>query len=119
MFQDALESLEAMVQMNWPLPDIYDRLTENDPIFATIGTMGWKSALCQENTLTPSDREWLAAFGEGLGKTGQEGQAVHITLYRKRLENCLEEAEAAKHTKTKLYRNLGLLAGLAAALLIW
>jgi len=119
MFQDALESIEAMMDMGWPLPQIYEHLSETDEAFGQIRQDGWHEALLQEQSLLDSDREWLAAFGEGLGKTGSDAQAVHIGLYRKRLENCLMDAEGARVRKTKLCRNLGLLAGLTAALLIW
>ena len=66
----------------------------------------------------PATRETLLAFGEGCGHTDLEGQQAHISYYRTLLTAQEEEAHRRYKEQGRVYRVLGLTAGVALALLL-
>ena len=72
----------------------------------------------QSNILNKSDIEILKDFGSVLGTTDIEGQTAHCTLSVEFAKKNLAAAVEDYKTKSKLYRSLGLLGGVAVALMI-
>lgn len=79
----------------------------------------WQTSVEKNLTvLSPPDRELLAAFGVPLGRTDTAGQIAHCRAYAARFEERRTAAAADLSEKGRLYPLLGLLAGLALALLL-
>ena len=68
--------------------------------------------------LSARDMELLRLFGERLGTTDAEGQLAHIAHYRSCFEQQLEQARTDAAQKARIYKTLGLFAGVSAALLL-
>lgn len=69
-------------------------------------------------SLKKSDKELLSEFGRELGKTDIDGQLKHIELYKTVFEKQLYSAEEEISKKSKLYKTMGLFAGISIALMI-
>ena len=67
--------------------------------------------------LNGTDMALLREFGDGLGTTDVEGQLSHIALYQGMFSKQQSGAEDDILQKSKLYKSLGLLAGVSAALM--
>lgn len=67
--------------------------------------------------LNDSDRLVATEFINGLGKTDTEGQLLYCDGYAERVAQRKTEAEREYLQKGKLYKTLGVLFGLSAALL--
>ena len=67
--------------------------------------------------LCDSDRLVAAEFINGLGKTDTEGQLFYCEGYAERVAQQKTAAEAEYQQKSRLYKTLGVLFGLSAALL--
>ena len=79
----------------------------------------WQTGVEKELTVLPvSDRALLAAFGAPLGRTDIAGQIAHCRTYAARFEERRTAAAAELSEKGRLYPLLGLLGGLALALLL-
>lgn len=79
----------------------------------------WNRSVETELTVLPvSDRALLAAFGTPLGRTDIAGQIAHCRTYAVRFEERRTAAAAELSEKGRLYPLLGLLGGLALALLL-
>ncbi len=76
------------------------------------------SPLTVRFSLSGEDRAMLERFGERLGKTDLEGQLSHLALYSSLAEKQLGSAEEDVKGKAKLYRTLGLFAGVSAAIMM-
>lgn len=69
--------------------------------------------------LTAEELRTLMEFGEGLGTAdGVEAQTRHLETMRRRLDAHIEEARQAAAKKSRLYRSLGALFGLALAIAV-
>lgn len=68
--------------------------------------------------LKGEDMAMLKEFGDGLGITDTEGQLSHIELYRAMFAKQQAQAEDDIIQKSKLYKTLGLFAGVSAALML-
>ena len=68
--------------------------------------------------LTERDRDLICQFGENLGASDVAGQLALCEEYGGRLEEQRVQARAEQSEKSRLYGSLGLLGGLAAALLV-
>ena len=66
--------------------------------------------------LNHEDKALIAGFLNGLGSSDVEGQLAHCNLYQVRIENNLREAENRKNSLSRLYLSLGVLAGIAVAI---
>lgn len=76
------------------------------------------AALCRSFRLTRRDMELLEGLGKGLGTTDAQGQLKHIELYRALFEKQREAAFEEAAQKSKLYKALGLFAGVSVSLVI-
>lgn len=95
----------------------YISIEENDIPF----DMQWKekiSSLPSSLSLNNSDKELLYEFGYELGKTDIDGQLKHIELYKNLFNKQLSSAEEDIIKKSKLYKTMGLFAGVSTALMI-
>ena len=82
--------------------------------------MVWENAVekyAATDGFNKKDIELLLQFGAGLGKTDLDGQINHIAMHEIFFDKQLEEAEAEFKNKGKLYLTLGIISGLAAAIL--
>ncbi len=69
-------------------------------------------------SLKKSDIELLKEFGNELGKTDVDGQLKHIELYKNLFQKELMSAEEDIKNKSKLYKTMGLFAGISTTLMI-
>jgi len=69
-------------------------------------------------SLNKSDIELLIEFGNELGKTDIDGQLKHIELYINLFQKELMSAEEDIINKSKLYKTMGLFAGISTTLMI-
>lgn len=69
--------------------------------------------------LREEDTPLLLAIGASLGKSDVEGQLAAIDLHAQLLTERLREASDEQAKKGKLYRSLGLLSGVALAILLF
>ena len=76
------------------------------------------SSLPNTLALNKSDKELLSEFGNELGKTDIDGQLKHIEFYKNLFDNQLLAAEEDIISKSKLYKTIGLFAGISTALMI-
>lgn|GEM_PF-514590 len=61
----------------------------------------------------------LAEYARCLGGSDKETQVKNTALLRQRLTAALGEAEAAYTSKGRMYRSVGMLCGIAVAILLW
>ena len=73
----------------------------------------------RDSFLTAADRQTLAPLAQVLGCTDLEGQLSAIGLVSTLLERRLEEAARQKEGRARMEVSLGILAGAAAAVLLW
>lgn len=81
----------------------------------------WKIAIERVwpgTALDRSDRESLAALAPHLGASDRADQVKHLALARQRLTTAAAEAERLAAREGKLWRNLGVLGGVALALIL-
>lgn len=81
----------------------------------------WKQAvdLIPKNSgINNSDRELLINIGSELGKTDVDGQLSHLELCSSLVAVQLSDARETLLKKTRLYRALGLFAGVSIAIII-
>ncbi|MBC5786573.1 stage III sporulation protein AB [Clostridium facile] len=79
----------------------------------------WKTALEQSNQhFQQQDLEQIASLGRILGASDVEGQLSSLELISQNLQHYLQQSEEFAHSKGKLYRSLGILTGIAVAILV-
>lgn len=81
----------------------------------------WRMAIDRGGGNLPfSESDWLELidFGEMLGKSDRQNQESVLDLEKDNLEILEKKAMEAVNTKGKLYRNLGVLSGVAAVILL-
>lgn len=78
----------------------------------------WTDAVRSDRALTPESAEVLCGIGQTLGSTGLEGQLAALSLALERLGALQAEAERLAAGKGNLYRSLGVLGALFAAILL-
>lgn len=78
----------------------------------------WKNALSDDTLLSPELTELLLKFGESLGTSDIEGQLMSIERSEEELSGIYENALSIYRRKGRLYRSIGLLGGITAALLL-
>lgn len=79
----------------------------------------WNSLLkIYETKLSQQDIRLLMSFAENLGKADINGEISHIQMYIDMLNDSVEEAKNNINTKSKLYRTLGVSAGLLVSILL-
>ena len=78
----------------------------------------WERAVHDDKTLSEKDKQILHSLGASLGASVSDGQAAVLESTKVSLSAQLEEARTASAEKSKLYRKLGILCGIAAAAVI-
>ena len=68
--------------------------------------------------LTESDLNEIKSIGIGLGKSDKLGQSSHLKLHKKMLSQKLTEAKQEGTIKGRLYRKVGILTGIAGAIML-
>ena len=66
-----------------------------------------------------ADGAFLREFGRGLGVSDVEGQLAHCRTFRGFADERLESVRQSAQNKGRLYATLGVVGGLAAALLLY
>ena len=81
----------------------------------------WESALAQLSQCSfcqDEEAEVLRQLGQELGTCAAEGQLSLLEMHSEKLSSLLHEAAQEHRTKGKLFRSVGTLTGLGAAILI-
>lgn len=78
----------------------------------------WRNAISADKTLTAELSGILLSLGDCLGTSGIEGQLMSLERTQAELEAVYEDAINLYRIKGKLYRSMGLLGGITAALLL-
>lgn len=117
-----------------PLPAALERAASAGPPAAAL--YGRAAALCRQgrlpcealeealaelyanSSLTAADRQALSLLARVLGASDRADQARHLRLCRERLAAAEAQAEAERQRHERVYRQLGLAAGAAAAILL-
>lgn len=78
----------------------------------------WQEGVKKQPFLNQRDKELLFALGEHLGETDSEGQLSFLEMTEAMLAEQREEAREERSTKSKMYRSVGLLCGLALGIMV-
>lgn len=79
----------------------------------------WHYAIENSNTnMNKEDLKLLMNLEKLLGKTNVEGQESEIELMKKFIETQIQKAEEEQRKNEKLYKNLGIIAGLAIVIIL-
>lgn len=78
----------------------------------------WSEGVKKEAFLNQRDKELLFALGERLGETDSEGQLSFLEMTEAMLSEQREEARNDRNTKSRMYRSVGLLCGLAIGIMV-
>ena len=137
-----LEMCGRLLQALWqemsytaqPMTDLWRRLAQYEGLCAfslvretaaALGESSFDAAFSaaveratEAGEILSATREMLLSFGEGCGHTDLEGQQAHIAYYRTLLTAQEEEARRRYKEQGRVYRVLGLTAGVALALLL-
>lgn len=87
----------------------------------TSASKAWEEAVkgnIGETSLNREDGEILLSFGNMLGSSDLEGQIKNIRLTLAQLKVQEEKAEESRKQNGKLYRNIGVLGGIAIVILL-
>lgn len=134
----SLQMLETEIEYsNTPLPYAFETIAKKctSPVreifksvsdslkgnrFNTVGDAFEKALLdCREITcFKKEDMEILKSFSQSIGSSDREGQEKSFRLVIKQLEGQEERAEESRSKNEKMYKSLGLLAGLAIAIIL-
>lgn len=80
--------------------------------------LAWKRSVSTSSGLTSEIRDMLLSLGDSLGTSDLAGQLMTLERAEHELEVIYEKALEQYRTKGKLYRCLGVLGGMSAALLL-
>ena len=129
----ALNVLETKMKYTYePIAEIFNEISAGtnsniSNIFKnTVSNMyhhsagdAWTNALDNTNTnLNKEDISVLKNLNKLLGKTNLEGQVSEIQLTTKFLDTQIEKAEKEREKNQKLYKNLGIIAGLTIIIIL-
>lgn len=131
--KNSLNIFKAKIEFTYePIKDIFEEISKivyksEENIFQNFCdnlenrdiTIVWNEAI--QNTaigLNQDDKEVLIMLGKMLGKTDKSGQISEIELVNNFLNKQIEEAEEKKAKNEKLYKTLGVVSGLAIAIIL-
>lgn len=137
-FRSSLQVIETeIVYSATPLPRICDNICDKmncgnivKEFYSTLGEElrngsgslyeGWNkavdSSLCKY--IKNSDAEIIRRLGSVLGCSDREDQVKHLKLISMQIENCIEEAREDVRKHGKMYKTIGILAGLGIWLIV-
>jgi stage III sporulation protein AB len=78
----------------------------------------WRELLLAEPCIPQEEKRILLDFGEVLGTSDIEGQLSDIAAQRSLMQECYERRAAEYHGKARLYRSVGVLAGVMAGIMV-
>lgn len=78
----------------------------------------WRELLLAETDIPQEEKGILLDFGELLGTSDVSGQLSGIAAARALMQECYECRSAEYHGKAKLYRSVGVLAGVMAGIIV-
>lgn len=78
----------------------------------------WVNGVKKQIFLNERDKELLTALGEKLGETDSEGQIAFLEMTEEMLKKQCSEAHEDYIKKSKMYRSVGLLCGLALGIMV-
>ncbi len=100
---------------------VFGELIRQQPEYAADVKSAWSEAstrLAQCSFCRSEEAVLLQNLGRDLGTCPTEGQLSLLSMYGERLSQLYEEAEQERKTKGRLFRSVGTLMGLGAAILI-
>lgn len=105
-----------------PVKEIFRAVSESlkGKRFITVGD-AFEKALYECSDITcfkKEDIEILKSFAQSIGCSDKEGQEKSFHLVIKQLEGQQDRAEESRAKNEKMYKSLGLLAGLAIAIIL-
>ncbi|MCL2089587.1 MAG: stage III sporulation protein AB [Oscillospiraceae bacterium] len=81
--------------------------------------VAWRTALERyDGNLTAADIQAVGTIGGILGSCDAQGQTEALELTAERIGACLEDARKERDTKGKMYRSLGILAGVGLSIIL-
>lgn len=95
-------------------------LLDNNPRASAFET--WKNAVeinITNTSLDKEDKEIIISFGKMLGSSDLEGQIKNIRLTLNQLKLQEQKAEEFRNKNEAMYRNLGILGGLAIIVILF
>lgn len=131
--RNALNMFKTKIKYTYePIPNIFKEISKNlttsvSNIFKIanekmkIETAGqaWNDAIEECNTnLSREDLNILKGLGKLLGKTDVEGQLSEIELTSSFIDTQIEKSETERAKNEKLYKTLGIVAGLAIVIVL-
>lgn len=101
---------------------LFKKAAENLGINGVTADVAWEKAV-EENyaklAFNKEDKVILLTFGKMLGNSDLEGQLKNIKLISSQLQLQQLKAEELKQKNEKMYRSLGVLSGLAIAIILF
>ncbi len=131
--QRALHIFEEKIKFTYePIPDVFEDISKKS--IKNIGNIfleasksmkyisageAWEQALDNSNTqMNKDDLEILSGLAKMLGKTDLDGQVSEIRLTQKFIDTKIEEAQIEKSKNEKLFKTLGITAGLTMVIIL-
>ncbi|MBR3134477.1 MAG: stage III sporulation protein AB [Clostridia bacterium] len=131
--QRALHIFEEKIKFTYePIPDVFEDISKKS--IKNIGNIfleasksmkyisageAWEQALDNSNTqMNKDDLEILSGLAKMLGKTDLDGQVSEIRLTQKFIDTKIEEAQIEKCKNEKLFKTLGITAGLTMVIIL-
>ena len=78
----------------------------------------WRELLLSETHIPQEEKGILLDFGELLGTSDIEGQLNSIATQRSLMQECSQHRSEEYHSKARLYRSVGVLAGVMAGIIV-
>lgn len=78
----------------------------------------WCNAVESDSLIGEEEKKLLKSFGENFGTSDIEGQLSNIDMIKEKLNIISEKRRSEYEKKGKLYRSIGLLAGIMTGILI-
>ncbi len=132
-FKNALNVFKTKIRYTYePIPEIFNQISENinsniSNVFKfaankmDVLTAGdaWQVALKMEDlNLNEEDKTVIGNLGKLLGKTDLQGQLSSIEMTLDFLDQQIRKAEIQKNKNEKMYRTLGMIAGISIVIIL-
>lgn len=132
-FKNALNIFKSKIEFTYePICEVFEEISKtvyqnNNNIFKDFcvnilkeGVQdSWSDAVFESKLeFKNDDKEILNMLGKMLGKTDKDGQISEIELVSKFLDKQILEAEEQKSKNEKMYKSLGVICGLALAIIL-
>ena len=108
---------EIAKKVNPNIGKIFKLASENME-YTTAGNAWIESLTVSQHNMKKEDIEVLKGLSRLLGKTDIEGQVSEITLVKQFLDTQIEQANLEKEKNAKMYKTLGVVAGLAIVIVL-